>query len=161
MAGLPSGAPASSPTLLYGATLVTRHRGGLRLIETELFLEGELVATVGRAVTMLPGTRVLELDGGLVAGLVRPGAIGPDLPAPRSLTAALDAAGVSGFGSRLGSIAQGDTADLVVFAPLRELRAETVAVAEVPALLAEAAVRHLFVGGRQRIREGELVDRGA
>lgn len=146
----------SPPTLLYGATLLVRGSSGQELVETEVFVDDGRVATVGRAVTMLPGTRVLELGGGLVAGLVRPGAIGPDLAAPDALARALEKAGVDGFATRLGSVVQGDDADLVVFAPLSGLGAET-PIADVPALLARAEVRHLLAGGRLRVQDGEVV----
>ncbi len=64
--------PRSQPTLLYGGHVLTMDAEGTVLREAEVLVDRGRIATIGRATTIFPGTRVIDVQGCLVLpGLVQ------------------------------------------------------------------------------------------
>lgn len=64
--------PRAQPVLLYGGHVLTMDADGTVLRQAELLLDQGRVASIGRATTILPGTRVLDVQGCLVLpGLIQ------------------------------------------------------------------------------------------
>ena len=81
MSDLPSiqaATPPSQAVLLYGGNLLTMDGSGTILREAEVLIDRGRVASIGRATTIFPGTRVLDIQGcvilpGLIQGHVHLG----------------------------------------------------------------------------------------
>ncbi len=60
------------PLLLYGGTVLTMDAAGRVIPQAEVLVDQGRIATVGRAVTIFPGTRIVDLEGCVVVpGLVQ------------------------------------------------------------------------------------------
>lgn len=69
MSGIPrieTRLPSSKPVLLYGATVLTLNGEGAVLPEAEILINQGRIAAVGRAITISPGTRLVDVQGHLV-----------------------------------------------------------------------------------------------
>lgn len=64
--------PRSRPVLLYGGTVLTLDGRGTVFPNAEVLIDRGRIAAIGRAITALPGTRLLDVQGSLVLpGLVQ------------------------------------------------------------------------------------------
>ena len=67
-----SSVPGQRPVLLFGGTVLTMNAGSAVVREAELLIDQGRIATLGRAITVRPGTRLLDVSGTLILpGLVQ------------------------------------------------------------------------------------------
>ena len=64
--------PPSRPTLLYGGTVLTLDRNGTVHHNAEVMIDRGRIAAIGRAITAVPGTRLVDVQGCIILpGLIQ------------------------------------------------------------------------------------------